>query len=91
MKKRIYIYPDEPTNNQLLANLEDLDPALAEAVRGPLIRSFEKIRRSLRESSINGTRYTYNTSTFSDGKHSITLIGRMDRPTFLQIFKDWWL
>ena len=84
MKKRIYILPDSPSEGEFKAEIGSLDPPLAQPVEQNLLNAFTRIKQSVRDAAINQRNLVGQTQTISDGRHTITLQGRLEQPKWWQ-------
>ena len=84
MKKKIYILPDEPSENEFAALLKSFEPPLSAPIQEALLRAFDRIRQAVRDASINERQLVAQTQTICDGSHIITLKGCLKAPSFWQ-------
>ena len=89
MKRKIYILPDSPKELEVKEILGSLTPPLNPRISAQVLTSYEQIQARLRDAAINQPSFhTHQTQSLSDGKHTITLVGRLDPPSALQKFLD---
>lgn len=89
MKKKIYILPDAPSETEVRNILDSLTPPLNPRISDQLITSYAQIQSRLRDAAINQPAFhAHQTQSLSDGKHTVTLIGRLDPPSGFQRFLD---
>lgn len=79
MKKKIYVFPDSPSETEVRRVLESLKPPFNARIGDQVITSFGQIQARLRDAAINQASFhAHHTQSLSDGKHTVTLIGRLD-------------
>ena len=89
MKKKIYILPDFPSENGLAKELNLLKPPLSPAVLKQLITSSQLIQQRLRDATLSQSpHHIHQKQTISDGRHTVTLVGRLDPPSAWQKLLD---
>jgi hypothetical protein len=89
MKKKIYILPDSPKETEVREILGSLVPQLNSRIAEQIVTSYGQIQARLRDASINQPSFhAHQTQSLSDGKHTITLVGRLDPPSGFQKFLD---
>jgi len=89
MKKKIYVLPDSPAENEVKEILRSLSPPFNPRTSEQLLISYRQIQSRLRDAAINKIAVnTHHTQSVSDGKHTVTLVGQMDTPTRFQKFLD---
>lgn len=89
MKKKIYVFPDSPSEIEVRRSLESLTPPFNVRIGDQVISSFRQIRSRLRDAAINQPSFhTHQTQSLSDGNHTVTLIGRLDPLTTFERVMD---
>ena len=89
MKKKIYVFPDNPSKNELETIIGNFSPPLNVRIKDQVFSSFTQIQERLRDIPVNQTRHhVHHTQSLSDGRHTITLIGRLTPPSLFEKLKE---
>lgn len=89
MKKRIYIYSDSPHLHEIKNIIKSFSPPLNDRISQNILNSYEQIQSQLKSIPVNQTTTTINqTQTFTDGHHTIVLIGKSRQLNILEKILD---
>jgi hypothetical protein len=89
MKKKIYVTLAGPSETEMKSIIASFRPALSDSTSQQTLSAYEAIKKRLQNSVIDNPNFSFNqTQTISDGKHTITLVGRPDEPSRFQKFID---